>query len=202
MKIAVDMDGVIANLPKGFVDKYNSMRDFAVNKTVNDIHTYNMDVTFRESGICQKIFRSHNFFYNLEVMPGVIAGLEKLFGDGHEILIVTKLPNEDCGHVQFDKMKWLQEHIFSSIDLTKKDVVFCYGKQWYRGDFMIDDYPDNLLKFDGTRILIDWPYNREKDGNTDEGNKFIRLKQETAWDEIYEMVKKRQVEMTKGIGCL
>jgi 5'(3')-deoxyribonucleotidase len=96
---------------------------------------------------------AEDFFEDLALMPGaqqVLKGLSARF----EIFIATQamsVPNS-LG----PKYRWLQRH-FSFIPPTH--YVFCGDKSILRADYLIDDLPRNLERFQGQGILFTAPHN-------------------------------------------
>lgn len=192
MKLIVDMDGVLANLPKGAIKGINQLKPSSKNKfKIENLVDYDFDKSTGLAGITKKIFELPSFFRELEPMPGALLGMASLAEQGHQMLIATVLPSRN-GQILFDKLDWLEEHIFPITNLTKKNVVFAYGKEWCMGDIMIDDYPKNLLQFSGERVLVDWPYNREGYGD-DEDNGFTRVApHEEVWHNLNEIIERKE----------
>jgi 5'(3')-deoxyribonucleotidase len=96
---------------------------------------------------------AEDFFEVLDVMPGaqeVLADLSERF----EIFIATQamsVPNS-LG----PKYRWLQRH-FSFI--PPMHYVFCGNKSILRADYLIDDQPRNLERFEGQGLLYTAPHN-------------------------------------------
>ena len=89
----------------------------------------------------------------LEVIPDAQPVLEKL-SSRFEIFIATQamaVPNS-LG----PKYRWLQRH-FSFIPPTH--YVFCGNKSILRADYLIDDQPRNLARFEGQGLLYTAPHN-------------------------------------------
>jgi 5'(3')-deoxyribonucleotidase len=61
------------------------------------------------------------------------------------------------------KYRWLQRH-FPFIPATH--YVFCGDKSILRADYLIDDLPKNLLRFQGQGILYTAPHNLSATGFT------------------------------------
>jgi 5'(3')-deoxyribonucleotidase len=96
---------------------------------------------------------AEDFFEDLAVIPGSQAVLEQL-STRFEIFIATQamaVPNS-LG----PKYRWLQRH-FPFIPPTH--YVFCGDKSILRADFLIDDLPKNLLRFEGQGLLYSAPRN-------------------------------------------
>jgi len=96
---------------------------------------------------------AEDFFEDLAVIPGSQAVLQQLSGR-FEIFIATQamaVPNS-LG----PKYRWLQRH-FPFI--PPKRYVFCGDKSILRADYLIDDLPKNLLRFEGQGLLYTAPRN-------------------------------------------
>jgi 5'(3')-deoxyribonucleotidase len=111
---------------------------------------------------------AEDFFEDLALMPGaqqVLKGLSVRF----EVFIATQamsVPNS-LG----PKYRWLQRH-FSFIPPTH--YVFCGDKSILRADYLIDDLPRNLERFEGQGILFTAPHNLTATG-------FVRVKD---WQQV------------------
>jgi len=96
---------------------------------------------------------AEDFFEDLPLMPDsqrVLKDLSARF----EIYIATQamaVPNS-LG----PKYRWLQRH-FSFIPPTH--YVFCGNKSILRADYLIDDLPRNLQRFEGQGLLYSAPHN-------------------------------------------
>jgi 5'(3')-deoxyribonucleotidase len=101
---------------------------------------------------------AEDFFEDLALMPDaqpVLKGLSARF----EIFIATQamvVPNS-LG----PKYRWLQRH-FPFIPPTH--YVFCGDKSILRADFLIDDQPRNILRFEGQGLLYTSPQNLTSTG--------------------------------------
>jgi 5'(3')-deoxyribonucleotidase len=111
---------------------------------------------------------AEDFFEDLALMPDaqdVLKDLSMRF----EIFIATQamtVPNS-LG----PKYHWLQRH-FPFIPPTH--YVFCGDKSILRADYLIDDLPRNLLRFEGQGILYTAPHNLAAAG-------FVRVND---WQEV------------------
>lgn len=96
---------------------------------------------------------AEDFFEDLLLMPGAQEVLKQL-STRFEIFIATQamaVPNS-LG----PKYRWLQRH-FPFIPPTH--YVFCGDKSILRADYLIDDLPRNLLRFEGVGLLFTAPHN-------------------------------------------
>ena len=109
-----------------------------------------------------------DFFEVLDVIPGSQDALKEL-AQRYEVFIATQamvVPNS-LG----PKYRWLQRP-FPFIPPTH--YVFCGNKSILRADYLIDDLPKNLLRFEGQGILYTAPHNLAATG-------FVRVDN---WQEV------------------
>src|ERR1700739_3789108 len=96
---------------------------------------------------------AEDFFEDLALMPGAQEVL-KCLSTRFELFIATQamtVPNS-LG----PKYRWLQRH-FPFIPPT--NYVFCGNKCILRADYLIDDLPRNLQRFEGKGLLYSAPHN-------------------------------------------
>jgi 5'-nucleotidase len=104
------------------------------------------------------IIQAEDFFEDLGVMldsQEVLHDLTKRF----EVFIATQamsVPNSFG-----PKYRWLQRH-FPFLPPT--NYVYCGDKSILRADYLIDDTPRNLHRFEGTGILYSAPHNLTAQG--------------------------------------
>lgn len=55
------------------------------------------------------------------------------------------------------KMEWMEKHFPF---FPKKNMIFTWHKELLRGDFLVDDKPENLIGFKGKVATIEYPYNK------------------------------------------
>lgn len=72
-----------------------------------------------------------------------------------------------------EKLAWLREHFDF---LSWRQFVFCGSKAVVHGDFMIDDLPHNLERFNGEKFLFTAPHNLQ----------FNHFKRLNNWKEVAE----------------
>jgi 5'-nucleotidase len=111
---------------------------------------------------------AEDFFEDLPLMPGAQEVLRDL-SERFEIFIATQamtVPNS-LG----PKYRWLQRH-FPFI--PPQNYVFCGNKSILLADYLIDDLPRNLERFQGQGLLFTAPHNVEDTGFTRVNN----------WDEV------------------
>ena len=159
-RICVDMDEVMADTLAEHLRRYNQTFDEAL--TVEDLAGKALwDVApFDRQTQLRAFLDAEDFFEDLALVPGaqeVLRQLAKRF----EIFIATQamtVPNS-LG----PKYRWLQRH-FSFIPPTH--YVFCGNKSILLADYLIDDLPRNLERFQGNGLLFSAPHNLHASGYT------------------------------------
>ena len=101
----------------------------------------------------ESYLRSDDFFDVLEVMPNaqrVIAALQ----DRYEVFIATAAMEVPTSFTS--KFRWLQKH-FPFVPASH--IVYCGTKGILRADYLIDDNPRQLKRFEGEGILYTSAHN-------------------------------------------
>lgn len=150
-RIAIDMDGVMADLNQHYIDWYYERTGERVMK--EQLMGLPETTGFPQEGIVHHFLHTPGFFRTAPVMPGSQEVILKLMED-YEVFIVSAA-------VEFpqsltEKIDWLKEH-FPYI--SWKNIVFCGLKTIVQADYMIDDYDKNLRYFEGERLLFTAPHN-------------------------------------------
>jgi 5'-nucleotidase len=164
-RIAVDMDGVIANTTEQFL-RFDE-RDFGRRRTSEEIIGKPEGVAFPKG---KEYVRQKDFFRTAPVMNDSQKVLSEL-NERYEVFIVsaaTEFPQS-----LLEKYEWLSEH-FPFI--SWRQMVFCGSKIIVEADIMIDDHFKNLDHFKGTTILFSQPHNQLRD--------LGRHKRVDSWKEI------------------
>ncbi|MGA3344954.1 MAG: 5'-3'-deoxyribonucleotidase [Terracidiphilus sp.] len=169
-RICVDMDEVMADTLAEHLLRYNQAFDEEV--TASDLAGKGLwEVTpLDRRQQLRDLLDAEDFFEDLALMPGAQEVLEQLSGR-FEIFIATQamtVPNSFG-----PKYRWLQRH-FPFIPVSH--YVFCGNKSILRADYLIDDQPKNLLRFEGQGLLYSAPHNLDATG-------FLRVNN---WQEVAE----------------
>jgi 5'(3')-deoxyribonucleotidase len=147
------MDEVMADTLAEHLRRYNKAFDEDV--TVEDLAGKGLwEITPQDRQQELRAFLdAEDFFEDLPLIPDAQPVLKELAGR-FEIFIATQamvVPNS-LG----PKYRWLQRH-FSFVPPTH--YVFCGDKSILRADFLIDDQPKNLERFQGQGLLYAAPHN-------------------------------------------
>ena len=157
-RICVDMDEVMADTLAEHLRRYNQTFDEEV--TLGDLAGKGLwEVTPPDRLQQLRAFLdAEGFFEDLALMPGAQQVLEQLSAH-YDIFIATQamsVPNS-LG----SKYRWLQRH-FPFIPPQR--YVFCGDKSILRADYLIDDQPRNILRFEGQGLLYSAPHNLAETG--------------------------------------
>ncbi|MFD1096865.1 5' nucleotidase, NT5C type [Salegentibacter chungangensis] len=154
--IAIDMDGVVANVEVHFIDWYNE--EYDANIIQDDLKGKSEDDAFPVPGIIKKYANTEGFFRTVPVMEGAVDAVKRL-NESYEVYLVSAAM--EFPRSLLEKRAWIEEH-FPFIDW--KHIVFCGDKSIVGTDYMIDDHTKNLDPFEGRKLLFDAFHNLEVSG--------------------------------------
>jgi len=154
------MDEVMADTLSEHLRRYN--QQFEEDVTVDDLAGKGLwEITPLDRQQQLRAFLdAEDFFEDLPLIDGAQQVLHDL-SSRFEIFIATQamtVPNS-LG----PKYRWLQRH-FTFIPPTH--YVFCGNKSILRADYLIDDLPRNLQRFEGQGLLYTAPHNLAATGFT------------------------------------
>lgn len=152
MRIAIDMDEVLADPIHKFIQLYNRDHQVPLDLIVKPGTEIFQNVP---EDINQKWFEYINekgFFRDLPVIDGAVEAVQKL-QENYEVYIVSAAM--EFKNSLEDKFDWLQEH-FPFI--SWKQIIFC-GEKIVDVDIMIDDRIKNFADFKGRPLLFTSPHN-------------------------------------------
>jgi 5'(3')-deoxyribonucleotidase len=141
-RIAVDMDEVIADTVAEHLVRYN--RDYSGNITKEDLRgkwIWDVVAIDRHPRL-EEYLRSDDFFDVLDVIPDAQRVLKKL-QQHFEVFIASAAMEVPTSFNA--KYRWLERH-FPTIPAT--NIVFCGDKSILRADYLIDDNPRQLRRFE------------------------------------------------------
>jgi len=152
-RLIVDMDDVIADATGQFINYYERQFGIRIDRAVLDGKDEGEGFPDNHH-ILQQFPHQKNFFRTMLPNEQSQEILEKL-NRKYEVFIVSAA-------MQFpqslpEKLEWLNEHFDF---FTWKQIVFCGSKTVVHGDFMIDDLPHNLEKFNGEKFIFTAPHNK------------------------------------------
>ncbi len=152
-RIAIDMDGVMANVKPKFLDLYE--QDYGIRLQPEQ---YLGKKIYQLPNVME--FRNHyfqkGFFRDLEVMENAVEVI-KWLQEHYEVFITTAAM--EFRNSFEDKYDWLAEHFPY---LHWKNIVFCGNKSIINADYMIDDNAFNFEGFIGKGLLFTAFHNVEE----------------------------------------
>ena len=151
-RLIIDMDDVIADATGQFIKYYE--RDFGVRIERSVLNGKDEAEGFPNNhDIIRKYPYQDNFFRTMTVNEHSQEILERL-NARYELFIVSAAM--EFPQSLSEKLAWLKEHFPF---LTWKQIVFCGSKAIVHGDYMIDDLPRNLERFNGEKFIFTAPHN-------------------------------------------
>lgn len=151
-RIAIDMDGVLADVYSQFIklhaEEFNQVLSLAEMEGRTEEEAFPNLRTY---------VHAPHFFRDAPVVAGSQHVLQQL-NEKYEVFIVssaTEFPNSLT-----EKQSWLNEH-FPFI--SWQQIVFCGSKKIIDADIMIDDHFKNLDHFKGATLLYTQPHNKLAD---------------------------------------
>jgi 5'(3')-deoxyribonucleotidase len=168
-RLIVDMDDVIADATGQFILYYE--KEFGIKVTRESLSHKNEGEGFpgNHDAVRSYPFRK-DFFRTMIPKENSREVLEEL-NKKYELFIVSAAM--EFPQSLPEKLEWLKEHFAF---LTWKQIVFCGSKAVVYGDYMIDDLPHNLERFNGEKFIFTAPHNMHL-------NHFQRLND---WSEVRE----------------
>lgn len=152
MRIAIDMDEVLADPIRKFLKLYN--RDYGVSLDTmldpgNEIY-HHVPEEVKDKWF--DYINEEGFFRDIEPIEGSIDAVKKL-QEKYDVYIVSAAM--EFRNSLVDKYDWLEEH-FPFI--SWKNIIFC-GEKIVDVDIMIDDRAKNFIGFKGRKLLFSSPHN-------------------------------------------
>jgi len=152
MRIAIDMDEVLADPISKFIKLYNRDYGLPLDTILDPGNEIYHHVPAHVNTKWFEYINEKGFFRDLPVIEGSIEALKKL-QENNEIYIVSAAT--EFRNSLEDKMDWLQEH-FPFI--SWQNIVFC-GNKIIKADVLIDDRIKNFADFDGRKLLFTSSHN-------------------------------------------
>lgn len=171
MRIAIDMDDVLANSALKALDVFKNEHGFGPSHEEIQGKDLHETVPQEYSKKIVSYFFQKGFLRDVPLLPDCQAVVKKLY-EHHEVFIVsaaTEMP-----YSLEDKFFWLEEH-FPYI--SYKRIVFCGDKRIVNADVLIDDRARNFEFFIGRPLLFTAHHNIHEE----------RYERVNSWKEIEEI---------------
>lgn len=159
MRIAVDVDDVVADLMSEWLRRYNN--DWNDTLRVEDVHTWDLTKVVKpECG--EQIYeylQDTDLYEKVFPIPNAAVSVEKLRYAGHDIVFATS----NVYGMSDQKLRWLFKYGFIS-KLSFDEVVVMVDKTMLRANVIIDDKPSLIARWAqqrlGEGILFEQPWNK------------------------------------------
>jgi 5'-nucleotidase len=176
LRVAVDMDEVIADAFGRHISVYNQMTGEAIRTEMIGEKGIAATIPAKHHELFHRIPHENEFFGDLDVVPNSQRALELLSAQ-YDVFITSAAMEVPSS---FDaKFKWLQRH-FPFIPTSR--IVFCGDKGIINADYLIDDNSRHFRTFRGTGILFTAPHNAQEQAP-------LRAND---WDEVLTILKVAQ----------
>jgi 5'(3')-deoxyribonucleotidase/uncharacterized protein with PQ loop repeat len=179
LRIAIDMDEVIADAFSEHLRRYNQLTGANLTKETVARNGLCESIPSEHRGIFDSIADEVGFFADLRVIEGSQNALA-ILSQHHDIFIASAAMEVPTS---FDaKFKWLEKH-FPFIPPSR--IVFCGDKHIINADVLIDDRSRHFKKFPGTGILFTAPHNANEAAPLRANN----------WDEVVQILSDKSAEV-------
>ena len=156
--IAIDMDGVMADIESHLLDLYE--RAYGVRIPREELKGESEADAFPDKQAVWRFVTTPGFFRTVPVMPGAVESVRALM-EHFDVYIVSAAMEFPLS--LSEKYEWLQEH-FPFIHW--RNIIFCGDKSVIDTDFMIDDHCKNLDYCKGKAIMFHAFYNAHHNHHT------------------------------------
>ncbi len=185
MVVIVDIDSTLNDLVQKTILLYNSRN--GKNIQMSDIIAYDFYdcLSYEDATAMEELFKDKELWDSLEPLPDSQWGIETIRSLGHKVVFATCTHECNFGW----KCSWMIER-FNLVN--SDDIIRIMDKSLLRGDVIIDDCLDNLIRSPCERICLDYPYNR------DERLDYIYdIKRAYNWKDIINIIKNIERENEK-----
>ena len=152
MRIAIDMDEVLADPIHKFIQLYNRDHQVPLDLIIKPGTEIFQNVPEDVNDKWFEYINEKGFFRDLPVIDGAVEAVRKL-QEKYEVYVVSAAM--EFKNSLEDKFDWLNEH-FPFI--SWKNIIFC-GEKIVSVDVMIDDRIKNFTDFKGRPLLFTSPHN-------------------------------------------
>ncbi len=157
--VAVDLDGIVANLHERWLELHND--DSGDRVTLRDLKHWDMRKNLKSLGDIYEYLAHPGLYLTLDPLPGALDALNYLRSVGHDVHILTA-PAE-AAQTAADKISWVRNQL---PDWERQCITLSHQKHRFLCDVLIDDAPSHHRKIAKTqpnvlRMGVAWPYNEE-----------------------------------------
>lgn len=189
--VAVDIDGVLAAYPEGFINFVEKETGKKIDIVLDDYNLYDAceEIIGREDlKELKHRFRAEGEKRFLPAVKDSVAGMQLLREKGYKIVLLSARPVKKYPRIFADTIEWLKKNKFEydaiMWDEHKEDRI---AREFPKLKFMVEDNYDNAIKVAKTNrvILLDKTYN---------GGKYNKNVQRVhGWDSIIKKLERREL---------
>jgi 5'(3')-deoxyribonucleotidase len=171
LTIGIDVDGVLANQISGVLPRIQ--RRHGISLMYEDVSNWRLPIGLTDiAKEIEEAMGDSSYVLAMPIHDGAKAVLDLLYRS-HTIRVITARPP--------DAQKWTQSWIDkNALSIDSLASVNEKGKSVFATDILVDDYLGNVEEYlsstNGTAVLVDQPWNRERDclkGYLDRGRVFV-----------------------------
>lgn len=178
LTILVDMDDTLEHLLDAWIKCVNEK--YGYNATCEDCKCWDVSQAFLGLTF-EQVYNAimyDDFWDTVKPIDGAAEALQRFIADGHEVYVATATPYQSVKA----KMEKCLFKYYPFLDWN--NLIIISNKKLLKADVLIDDGVHNLEGGDYHKILIDAPYNRNYDA---ESNGMVRVYD---WNDIEREVNK------------
>ncbi len=158
LRLGIDVDGVLANQIDSLLPRIR--RRLGIELKYEDVTHWRLPLGATDvAAEIVSAMEDPRYILDMPVHDGARDVVNQLYRD-NRIQVITARPSEVTGWTN----QWLENHGFSVDGMVS---VREKAKSFHATDVLIDDYLDNIIEYlentNGYAILVDQPWNRERD---------------------------------------
>lgn len=184
MIVAVDVDGVLCDLMKVWLDRYN--KDYDDNLTNESLTGWEI-IPFVKPECGVKILdyiEDPSIYDDAPIIKDALDGIEYIRSYGHRVVFVTASTIGHAGR----KLTWLTDHKFL---YDKKNYVEAFDKSLIEAKILIDDRYENVFSFQSGEKKIGYLFRQpwNKDYSFNEIVSWDRLIRDNSFEYLFTNLK-------------
>lgn len=158
VRVAIDMDNVLANWDQGLVDAWTEHKGVPFFDYLSRTTYYIQDApphVCREDVVA--LFHRPGFYRGLQPVPGGLEAVLDMEAMGWDVILLTAPePTNTCAQ---EKIEWVREHLGPH---WIQRTYIAFDKTRFRADYLIDDKPEieGIYDPEWEHLVFDASYNK------------------------------------------